>query len=61
MTNGKKKLQKMATKFRRENPALHNVCCVLTSRLSSFIKKTGSSEATVGLTTQCGYYEYAND
>ena len=60
MANGKKKLQRMATKFRSENPGVYNLCCVLANRAAAFINKIGAPEVTVGI--QSGiYYERAND
>lgn len=60
MANGKKKLQKAATKFRRENPEIYNVCCILAKNAANFINKIGATEVTVGFESGI-YYERAND
>ena len=44
-----KKLQKAATKFRKQNPTLHATYSVLLSAMTSFIKKSGAAEVTVGI------------
>lgn len=56
----KKKLQKAAIKFRKENPKLHYVCSALLLRMADFITKSGAAEITVGF-KDGGYYEYANN
>ena len=56
----KKKLQKAAIKFRKENPKLHYVCSALLLRMADFITKSGAAEVTVGL-KYGEYYEYANN
>lgn len=56
----KKKLQKAAIKFRKENPKLHYVCSALLLRMADFITKSGAVEVTVGF-KDGGYHEYANN
>lgn len=54
-----KKLQQAAIKFRRENPSLHAICCVLLSAMARYITKTGAPEVAVGYKNG-EYYETAN-
>ena len=54
-----KKMQKAATKFRKQNPTLHATYSVLLSAMTSFIKKSGAAEVTVGIKNG-EYYETAN-
>ena len=55
-----KKLQKAATKFRKENPKMHNLYSVLLSSMANYITKSGAAEVTVGLINGA-FYAYAND
>ena len=55
-----KKLQKVAIKFRKENPTLHYAYSLLLSWMSAFIKKYGAAEVTVGFNNG-EYYERANN
>lgn len=55
-----KKLQKAATKFRKENQTEHSLCSRLIFRMANFITKSGAAEVTVGL-KYGEYYEYANN
>lgn len=55
----RKKLQKAAIEFRKENPKLHRVHSALLSRMANFITKSGAVEVTIGLNGK--YYEYANN
>ena len=57
MTN-EKKLQKAATKFRKENSTKHSLYSKLIGLMAEFIKKSGAAEVTVGLNGK--YYEHAN-
>lgn len=43
----KKKLQKAATKFRKENPAKHSFYSMLIDIMAQNIKTTGASEVSV--------------
>lgn len=54
-----KKLQQVAIKFRKQNPALHAICALLLKKMAEFITKSGAPEVTVGIKNG-GYYEYAN-
>lgn len=56
----KKKLQQAATKFRKENPALHAVCSSLLSYMARLIIRTGAAEVTVGIKNG-KYYEATNN
>lgn len=60
MANQKKKLQQAAIKFRRENPSLHALYCVLLSAMARSITRTGAPEVTVRYKNG-EYYEYANN
>lgn len=54
-----KRLQKAATKFRKEYPELHFKYTLLLSRMANFIRKSGAPEVTVGV--EYGkYYVHAN-
>ena len=55
-----KKLQQAAIKFRRENPSLHAMYCVLLSAMARCITRTGASEVTIGYKNG-EYYETANN
>ena len=55
-----KKLQKVAIKFRKENPALHAICSSLLSDMAKFIAKSGAVEVTVGIKNG-EYYEATNN
>lgn len=56
----KKKLQRAAIKFRKENIELHHIYSLLLSSMSNYIKKTGAAEVTVGYENGY-YYEHANN
>lgn len=60
MANQKKKLQKAAIEFRKENPRLHYLCSALLSNMAKFITRSGAPEVTVGL-KYGEYYERANN
>lgn len=60
MANQKKKLQQAAIKFRRENPSLHNIYCVLLSVMARCITRTGIPEVTIRYKNG-EYYEAANN
>lgn len=60
MANQKKKLQKAAIEFRKENPRLHYLYSALLSNMAKFITKSGAPEVTVGL-KYGEYYECANN
>ena len=55
-----KKLQRAATKFRKENLSLHATCSVLLSAMARFITKSGATEVTVGIKNG-EYYEATNN
>ena len=54
-----KKLQRAATKFRKENFSLHATCSALLSAMARFITKSEAAEVTVGIKNG-EYYETAN-
>lgn len=56
----RKKLQRAAVKFRRENPTEHSIVCILISRMADYIRKSGVTEVTVGVGKYGDYYEHAN-
>lgn len=56
----KKKLQKAATKFRKENPAKHSFYSMLIGSMAEFITRSGVPEAIVGFENG-RYYEHANN
>lgn len=65
----KKKLQKAATKFRKENPAKHSFYSMLIGSMAEFITRSGVSEVPevpevpeviVGFENG-RYYEHANN
>lgn len=60
MANQKKKLQKAAIEFRKENPRLHHLYSFLLSRMAEFIKNSGATEVTVCLKNG-ELYERANN
>ena len=43
-----KKLQKAATKFRKENPEKHSFYSRMINLMAGFIKGSGAAEVTVG-------------
>lgn len=55
----KKKLQKAATKFRKENPAKHSFYSMLIGLMAEFITGSGVPEVIVGFENG-RYYEHAN-
>lgn len=55
-----KKLQKAATKFRKENSEKYLFYSRLIGSMVALIKKSGAAEVTVGLTSYGAYYEHAN-
>lgn len=55
----KKKLQKAATKFRKENLAKHSFYSMLISSMAEFITRSGVPEVIVGFENG-RYYEHAN-
>lgn len=61
MASQKKKLQKVAIKFRKENPTQHTVYSFLLSKMARFIEKHVVAEVTVGFDRNGKYYEYANN
>lgn len=61
MASQKKKLQKAAIKFRKENPRQHMVYSFLLFNMARFIKKYVAAEVTVGFDERGNYYEYANN
>lgn len=56
----KKKLQKAATKFRKENPAKHSFYSMLIGSMAEFITRSGVPEVIVGFENG-RYYEHANN
>lgn len=56
----KKKLQKAATKFRKENPANILFYSMLIGSMAEFITRSGVPEAIVGFENG-RYYEHANN
>lgn len=61
----KKKLQKAATKFRKENPAKHSfysmlIGSMLIGSMAEFITRSGVPEVIVGFENG-RYYEHANN
>lgn len=60
MANHKKRLQKAAVEFRKENPRLHVIYSLLLSNMANFITRSGVAEVTVGFKNgKC--YERANN
>lgn len=55
-----KKLQKAATKFRKENSEKYLFYSALIRHMAQLIKKSGAAEVTVGLTRYGAFYEQAN-
>lgn len=55
-----KKLQKAATKFRKENSEKYFFYSILINRMAQFIRMSGATEVTVGHTRYGAYYEQAN-
>lgn len=55
-----KKLQKAAIKFRKENSEKYLFYSRLIKCMAEFIKTSGATEVTVGLTSYGAYYEHAN-
>lgn len=55
----KKKLQKAATKFRKENPEKHSLYSMLISGMARFIERSGATEVAVGFRNG-ELYEHAN-
>ena len=55
-----KKLQKAAVKFRKENSERHLFYSRLINHMAQFIRKSGATEVTVGLTRYGAYYKHAN-
>lgn len=55
-----KKLQKAAIKFRKDNSEKYLFYSRLIKRMAEFIKTSGATEVTVGLTSYGTYYEHAN-
>lgn len=56
----KKKLQKAAIKFRKENPRLYYLYSALLSGMANFITKHGATEVTTGINDE-KYYINANN
>ena len=56
-----KKLQQAAIKFRRENPSLHAIYCVLLSAIARCTVRTGAPEVTVGYKNGEYYEKTANN
>ena len=56
-----KKLQKAATKFRKENSEKYLFYSTLIRHMAQFIRMSGATEVTVGLTNDGAFYEQAND
>ena len=56
----KKKLQKAAIKFRKENPRLYYLYSALLSGMANFITKYGATEVTTGIKDE-KYYINANN
>ena len=54
-----KKLQKAATTFRKENSEKYLFYSRLINCMAEFIKTSGATEVTVGLTSYGKYYEHA--
>lgn len=55
-----KKLQKAATKFRKENPEKHSFYSRMINLMAAFIKGSGAAEVTVGF-KDGEYYAHANN
>lgn len=55
----KKKLQKAATKFRKENPVKHSFYSALIDSMAEFIERSGATEVAVGFRNGI-LYERAN-
>lgn len=55
-----KKLQKAATKFRKENPEKHSFYSIMINLMADFIKGSGAAEVTVGFKGG-EFYAHANN
>ena len=49
----KKKLQKAAVKFRRENALTYKRLCIYLSYMSDFIREKGVSEVEIDISCKC--------
>lgn len=57
----KKIIRRANARFASSEPRLYGMCKYLCSSMASFIRRTGASEVTVGITKYGGYYEWANN
>ena len=55
-----KKLQKAATKFRKENSAKYSFYSKLIDSMAEFIERSGATEVAVGFRNGIKLYESAN-